>query len=601
MKRVNKFILYLLVGTIIVIPAFVNASEPRIFLPTAEHMYGEAIFASAYQKALEGKVGNALEELEETLRYDPYLVSYYLLRGYCFSLLGDYAETRRNLELYLEVKPDDPFAIGFLKEIEDRSVYLEKSLSSGISSSTKMSGPGNFRDKFDLDIFWGSSFSMPGRPSLMGNILTLCDTMNQKVWVYKKNEKGWSRYYSGKAGGQIVRALPTGGDSLVLVFSDGTFLRGSFNRKVFSEILRGNTQARSISDASFAGAGRIVLAERIMGRIFVVNISDGKTLYSWHPSSSGFEPVSLASLGPLLAVADRMGNRVFILDIQKGKEITNFNITGHPRSVEWLNSEKLLVLTEERELFELSLKDERSSRIGGAFPEAWFLFSNGQGEVLVTDTRLYRCSNIITKAEKGFLALKYPRPVSAKRGNRQNWIVEARLIHPLGRPSGTDERIFQGILGGNLIDVVETEITYDSAPIEKPSLPDPADEEFIRGPAVQLLLDPGNIPQDLASLTLFGGYALSNGIVIHLLADKVIPDLYQLRLSEATGGRMILSRDQIPDLRPCLSLNFRIAFKPSLELPGNPKASGLFITGRFANTVMEGRIPFWNGFLPFPR
>ncbi len=601
LKKVNKFMLYLLVGTLLMIPAFVHASEPHIFLPTAEHMYGEALFASAYRKALEGKVGRALGELEEALRYDPYLISYYLLRGYCFSLLGNYAETRRNLELYLEVKPDDPFAVGFLQEIEDRKVYLEESLSSGINSRVEMSDLSNLRDEFGLDLLWGSSISMPGRPTLMGNILAICDTINRKVWIYRKNEKDWSRYYSDQTEGKIVRALPTGGNNLILVFSDGTFLRGSFNRKAFSETFRGNSEGRSISDACFAGAELMALAERVMGRIFIVNISNGKTLYSWHPSSSDFEPVSLASLGPLLAVADRRGNRVFILDIQKGKEMANFSIPGHPRSVEWLNSEKFIVLTEERGLFEVSLKNGQNSSLGESFPEAWFLFRNGQGEILVTDTRLYRYNIIKAKTERGFLALKYPRPVPAKRTNRHNWIVEARLIHPLGTPSGTDDKIFQGILGGNLTEVVETEIASGSTPLETSSLPDPADEEFIRGPAMQLLLDPCDIPRDLASLTVFGGYALSNGIVIHLLADKGIPDLHQLRLSEATGGRMILSREQIPDLRPCPSFNLRIALKPSLGLPGNPKAAGLFITGRAGTMVMKGRILFWNGFLPFPR
>lgn len=600
MKKTLKFLCYMLVGTVLFFPTIVIATEPRLFLPTAEHMYGEALFTSAYRKTLEGEIISALGDLEEALRYDPYLVSYYLLRAYCFSLLGDYTRAQNNLELYLEVKTDDPFAKGFLKEINDRKVFLQESLSSGITSRIEIFNSGNFSEKFGPGLLWGPSFTIPGRPALMGNVLALCDTEKGNVWIYTREGEDWSRYYSGPAKGKILRVLPTGGKDLILVFADGTFQKGSFTNDNFTSVLHCKTDAHTLSDATLAGAHLLALADRILGKIQIVDTYSGKTVYSWKPVSSPFEPVSLSSSGPLLAIADRTGNRITVMDLISRKEICEIDIPGHPRSVEWLSSEKLVVLTEERELFEISLKEGKCSSLGTSFPEAWFLFRDGLGKVFVTDTRLFRYTEMRIIAEKGFLTLKYPRPISSKISKNHNWTVQARLIQPLGA-CREEPGIFQGILGGAIAEIVEKELPSAGTLLEPKAIPEPDDEEFIQGPVRHLLLKPEDLPEDIASLARLGGYAMSNGVVIHLLGDKELPNLPQLRLSEATGGQVILSRDQITNLKPCNSSNLRIALKPSLDLPGDPRASGLFITGRTGKMTLEGRIPFWNAFLSFPR
>lgn len=600
MQRLIRYFYCLAAGLFFLHPAMAIGAEPRLFLPTAERMYGEALFGSAYQCAVDGKVSLAIEKLDEALRYDPYLVSYYLLRAYCLSLLGNYGEALEDLQLYLEVRAEDPFATGLLREVEDKTAFLRDSLSSGISGRAVFSGSGTFRKHFGLDPVLGPSFVLPGRPAMNGNVLTLCDPEKGKIWVYTRENEKWDLHSTIPVDKKIVRVIPSGGQELILAYGDGSFQKGLFTDKGFVTLFNGNAHAPFLSDAVFHGAGLMAVADRINGKINIVDTSDGTVVYSWKPASHPFEPVALSSLGTLLAVADRAEKRVNVIDIISRKDLLEMKIPGHPRSVEWISSSNLLVLTEERNLFEVSLKEGKCSSLGRSFPESWFLFGNGRGGVYVTDTRLFRYSEFHIHTSKGFISLKYPKPLSPEFSKNHNWIVEARLIQPLGAYCGED-RIFQGILGGSLTDVAETTDLPAGPPLEPKTLPDPSYEELTQGKIKHLMLNPQILPDQIDELIAFGGYVLSNGTAVHLLGDSRLPSLEQLRLSEATGGRYILSRQQVKELRPCTTSSLRIALKPSVELPGDPRSSGLFITGRAGGMNMEGRIPFWNAFLPFPR
>ena len=601
-SRKSTGIIFCIVAWMFCLSSLVTADDSHLFLPTAERIYGETLFAAAYRDALDGKVCSSVQKLDEALKYDPYLVSYYLLKGYCASLVGDYDKAAGSIRLYLEVKANDSFAKGFLKEVEDRKAFIEESLSAGITGKPVLStSSGNFRRVSGMDVFrWPPSFSMPGRPAELGDILAMCDTSGEKIWIRKWDGRKWKRYYTGSSEGRIVRVLPVGGNSAVLVFADGRYSLGDFSRSGFTEKSKGRIGSGYVSDASFLGAGLLAVAERIPGKIYVIDLLTGKELYSWKPSSSpAFEPVSLASLGPLLAVADRSENRVFVLNLCGGEKMADFTIPGFLRGIEWLSSERLIALDESGRLFSLSLKSGKSFAIGGSFPEAWFLFKDRRGRVMVTDTRLYRYSTVSIESDKGFLALKYPKAVPDAERGCSYWMVDARVVRPLGTSGSVSsgERVFQGVLGGGVAEIKVTGISAAEDPLELAQLPDTSDEAFTSGPARQLLLRPENLPADKQSLASFCGYAFSNGIIVHILADRNLPSVEQLRFSEITGGRLILSKSQIPDLKTGLSYNLRVDLKPSIELPGDPRSSGLFVRARIGATAMEGRIPFWNAFL----
>jgi len=573
------------------------AADPSLFLPTAERAYGEKLFAAAYRNALNGKIEASEQKLEEALRYDPYMVSYYLLKGYCASLAGDYDKAAVDIGLYLEVKAKDSFARGFLKEVERRKAFIDDGLSGGITSKAEQSVPGDFRDRFGVGTFrWPILFSMPGRPAELGDVLAMCDTSDERVWIQKRHEGKWSKYCSASLKGRIIRAIPVSGDSVVMVFADGKYSVRTFGKKGFTELLNGQVGDGYVSDASFPGAGLLAVSERIPGKVHVVEMTTGKEKYSWRPLSRSFEPVSLASLGPLLAVADRGGNRVFVLDMHSGKKIAEFPVSGPLRSVEWLSSEKLVALTEDGRLFSISMKNNEVSSIGKSIPEAWFLFKSDSGRVVVADTRLYRYNIVNVNTNKGFLALKYPKSMWEEESNSHYWTVEARLIRPLNAVVDND-RIFQSILGGSIAEVQVLDAPKCTKLLEPTELPSPRDENFTGGSTKQLLLRPGNLPRDPKFLAAFAGYAFSNGVVVHLLADKELPDLHQLRFSEITGGKLILSENQKQDLKASCTYNLRMNLAPALELPGNPGSSGLFIRARMGIMALEGRIPFWNAFL----
>lgn len=578
-------------------PLVAQASEDQLSLPTSERIYGETLFASAYRMAVKGQVRESLSILDEALRWDPYMVSYYLMKGYCMYLLGDYEQAKSNVEAYLEVKSNDPFAKGFLQELDEKIRFLEKSFSVGIQSHAYTENSSGLMKGSGLDLFDKVFLRMPVRPAQKGNMLAFGDSLTEKIYIYRHSEGQWKKYFSGDAAGKIIRVIPIEQDQVLLIFSNGKISRAHIideHLEIVDEYK--NHEASSVSDASLAASKQLLVSDRIMGKVSLVDLENKTTVYSWKPGEKNFEPVSLACIGTLAAIADRQGKRIFIIDIVEGKEKQVFSINGNPRSVEWLSSEKMVVLTENGDLYEISMKDGSCNRFAHTFPEAWFIFKDGGRGLIVTDTRFYRSICIKAEVDKGFLAMKISQPAKGT-GNKEGLLeIRSRIITPLdSRERG--ERIFQGILSNNLVDVKIGNKIFDGKVSELNAEAGIKALELLPSSTSQLVIDSGYLPENLQTLKNIAGFAISNGIVIHILVKKGFPELYQVRLAEITGGRIIFSRNDILSISRAPSYSLQINQNSQLELPGSPNAGGLFVTGRDGKTKIKGRIPFWNAFL----
>jgi len=574
-------------------------AQPLLLPRAADRTKGEALFAAAYRDVLEGRIPDAMETLDEALRWDPYLVEYYLLKGYCRYLSGDYDSAEKLLRHYLEVRPRDAFALGFLEQIKNRMSLLEEVLHKGVELSPSAGPLGYFPDRVGVSVFSIDRFRVPGRPACFGDLLAFCDGSKEKAWLfeYQEAEDQWKRFYAGDAGGAVVRVLPVEKDRTFFIYEDGSILRAYVSQKGIHERQRGQTAAVDPSDAVYAAGGILVVADRVGRRILFVDAGTLEETGRWRSGEDTFEPVGLAALGRSLAVADRSGN-LFVLDLESRELLREVPIPGPVRAVEWMNSSNILVLVEGGDLYHVKpASKEPAKQVATIFPEAWFLFSVDE-HVMVADTRLYRCSTVTGHANGGTLVLREPKPVDSGTGTL--FEVTARVLSPRG--SGTrGDCLFQGVLGGYRVNIDGTLLDKqrgDMSIVPKLPVKEPLWEaDDLSNLPEAFVLDASEAPGDETWLARLGGFALSQGLTIHLLAEKALPTPQLLRLAELTGGEILLSSENTGTLEGPEKWILSLRVSDQLLMPGDGAGGGgLFIIGRSGSLRMEARFPLWNVF-----
>lgn len=574
-------------------------AQPLLLPRAADRTKGEALFASAYRDVLQGRIPGAIKTLDEALRWDPYLVEYYLLKGYCRYLLGDYQRAAELVRLYLEVRPGDAFARGFCEQIEGSMSLLEKTLREGVDLSLSVGSPGFFLDRVGLSVFSVNRFRLPGRPSAFGNLLALCDRAEEKAWLFEYNEAEdeWKRFYAGDAGGAVVRILPVERDRIFFIYEDGSILQAYVSKGRIHERQKGQTKAADLSDAVYTGGGTLVLADRVERQILFVDAKTLNVTGSWRSGEDSFEPVALAASGRFLAVVDRSGG-LFVLDIKTRELLRKVPVPGPVRAVEWVNSSNLLFLVEGGELYQLKpWLAEPAEKVATIFPEAWFLFSIGR-DVMIADTRLYRCSIVTGHASQGTLVLREPKPVDS--GNGTLFEVTARVLRPLGAGKQGDF-LFQGVLGGYRIDIDGTlvnEQEEDPSPVLRFPVEAPLwERDDLSDLPEACILDASKAPRDEAWLNKLGGFALSHGLTIHILAEEALPTPQLLRLAELTGGELILSDENTGTLGRPEKWVLSLRVSDQLLMPGGgAEGGGLYLIGRSGSLSMDDRFPLWSVF-----
>lgn len=601
--RLGRTFLALVAAGLVFLAGPAAPQQPLLLPPAADRARGEALFVEAYEKVLQGKVNGAMKDLDEALKWDPYLVEYYLLKGYCWYLLGDYEKATELLGHYLEVRPEDVFALGFLEQVENRKSMLEEVLGQGVDLYVSTGSTEYFPGSMGISVFSVGRLRMPGRPSLMGELLALCDTAREKAWLFgpagEKGERGL--IYSGPTGGPVVRVLPVERERVFFVYSDGSILRAYISEKGISERARGETGAASVSDAVYAAGDCLVLADRIEGEILFVDAETLETTGRWSPETGGFEPVALASWGPFLAAADRRNGVVRVLDLKTSRELEAIALSGPVRAVEWVNSANLLALVEGGMLYHLRpATGKPPEAVAELFPEAWFMFSSGQG-VTVADTALYRSAGIRGHAEGGTLVLANPKPVDSHGDGR--FELYARVLMPLGA-DGREEILFQGVLGGRPIEIQaalppEEDIlnrpidTLPFVPVEKALW----ELEDLSGLSEVYVLEAAGALEDVSWLSRLGSFALSQGLTINILAEKEVPSTMQVRLAELTGGNIFLSSANAGFFGKPVKWRLSVRVSDQVVLPGGGTEGGLFIMGRSGSMNVEDRFPLWSVFL----
>ncbi|MFA0888255.1 MAG: hypothetical protein ACC613_04045 [Synergistales bacterium] len=571
-----------------------GAASPSLrTLPSADRALGESLFKSATRRLNEGHFTESLQTLCEALRFDPYLVDFYLLRGTIHSLLGEEAQARKDLERYLEVRPRDPFAIGFKADLEERTAFVREFLRVGPDWPVAVSGCGPMRRDLGLD---AASLRRPLRPAWRNGLLAFGDAETGRIWVFRTHGKAWTRVFRGRLGKDLVRVLPGPDGVLLSVYRDGRGLLARPKKDGLERLREWKQGSASLSDAAWISPGWLAVSDRLRKTVRLLDPLDGRILWEWRLPAQNPEPVSLSAAGPLLAVADRKGRAVFLLDAEKRVLRGRIALPGHPRSVEWLNSGTLLVLTEEGQLFSLSHEGTRKQSLGFPFPEAWFLFPDGACSVGVADTRFTRRSRAVTVPKKGFLALRVPAPEGEENpssGEKPLRTLEGRLVRPLDA-GDRPEMILSGVFRGQAAELeVESRTTGGVFPEIPSDWTSMKSLESLRK-ATGLLLEVSRFPTETGTVARIGRFALANGITLSIRADGKSPcPLELLRLAEMTGGAVVFSEEEARRARGSEVLSLRPGRTLSQDASSPEEREGLVVLGREGGRTIEGNLPFW--------
>lgn len=576
------------------------AQEP-IRLPEAQRMYGFAAFVSAYQHAMGGEIEKALNKLERAIKLDPYMVDYYLLKGYCLYTLGKYEEAAKNLGFYLEVRDKDTFARSFMEDIRKKERYVREALAKGVQiNEIILSDIFNIWTKLGISPIRKFFPYMPTKPASLGDELVFADEIKGKLYIYRKDLETlkWKKLYSGSVGEGIVRVLPIGDMEYVLCFRDGRIKKVKLDKKKVKDVYVKDLPAGALSDAVYVGENIMAVSDFVLGKIYFLDVSSGEELFSWKPEGGlGFEPVSLDSYGPLLAIADRRSGCIYLFNAKEKKKVKRFSISCKPRSVAFLSSSEIAVLAESGALYSVPVGDGRQVRkiADKAFPEAWFLFRL-DGKVFITDTRLFRGAWLKPVVSEGYLVLKNPSR------NQDYWEFDAKMLSPFCE-CNRDEVILEGVIEGSFAEISIVNKENKGKPMlfrgGRMRLDD-KNLELLGQKGEDLVIESKALPGDLPGLIRLGCFALANGIRFFILMEDELPGVYQVRLAELTGGRLLFSKKEVDGIVYCRSdLTLKVSPSDLPSVPGMGDDSGLLILGRFGPTKVEGRLPFWSTFLSF--
>jgi hypothetical protein len=330
------------------------AAAADLTQPVIDREASEEALLRAYVYFLQNRLWNSLDELAESLKQNVYFVDAYYMRGLVFRRLGRYTDAIDAMSQYLEVRREDHRARIILDTMKSEwekiisSIVPEKA--SGVSFASH-----TINSFLRLPVY--SRLSLKGLSGL-GKIaateenIVACDTLGDKIWIFDRKGRHGIKNVAIERPAAVTPLTP----SEMLLFKESgevcrVLLDASNNAILSSE----GELGVGVVDASLIDSTLCAVADRKGGAVRFFEIPEMRQTVSWKPSDSGgsdrlFEPVAVASLGSLLAVADRGNGRIFVLDSYTLAILDNFDLEK-PRDVDWGGEGELYILDEKGVLY----------------------------------------------------------------------------------------------------------------------------------------------------------------------------------------------------------------------------------------------------------
>ncbi|GHS93101.1 hypothetical protein AGMMS50276_02610 [Synergistales bacterium] len=611
----------------------IAAEFPRAQLDESERYYTEA-----YMRFLDRDYWGASDYLERALKINTYLVDYYLLRSLIMQRIGDYGAAREALAYYMEVRPMDSTAPRILSYMISQQRYIRQfASSSSVSARWRFTKP-DILSELNMGYFRSFSATGLGKADSLGAALSVSDTLGDKVLFRSYTGGGPKTVYVESP----AAAIPMGDGTFYVITTNGdvypvissNILASSSAVRLTSEDIRASLGALTVVDVAALSMSEFAVADPVAREVAFYSFADFSRTDVWTPAPSDtamlFEPVATASYGPWLAVADRGNEQIFFLNTVN-KQITFSAPISRPRDINWSSIGELFVIGEGGELSRL-LVDFRGRKVDAIdvmetdLENAWTLFNSPDGNMYCLDVA---CANI-WKAEtlpdvelsSGFLSLSQPRIERVRSANAEseNLLLEAAVSSPFISYSGIAKKIVYAIwnertIGSNAIWNPGGRV--NKTPVflifQRPAQAGAVTPEIrsvradggidiqISLPSVWMAKDNAltNIlidssisfePDELDALTFF---CLNNGIELDIWG-RVVPTVEMIRSSALTGGKVIWSLANKPDLTPPnTSVRVSIPLPVDLSSSGYPNRSMLTIYLDVGMLHTRNWIPLW--------
>jgi hypothetical protein len=597
-------------------------------LPRAQLDESERHYTTAYQLFLDRAYWGALDYLERALRANTYLVDYYLLKGLTMGRLGDYGAGREALTYYMEVRPMDISASRILSNIIGQQRDMRRAAgTSALSARWRFARP-DIQTEFGLGIFRPYNIKGLGKVDAWGSTISLSDTLGSHVYFQSRSMRGVQRLDIEKP----AVTLPMGDSSFYVLTTSGdvfSFTAFTDDPTLLSPDKRGAVDS-TVVDAAVLSSREFATADPVAREVVFYSFATFARGGAWAPpedEASGapfFEPVALAAYGPWLAVADRGGDRVFFLNVVGGREFFSVSVP-RPRDVVWSVVGELFVIGEGGDLYRLPV-DFRSRRVEAAdvmltgMENGWALFSSPAGDVYCMDigaSTLWRGEPVPdADTSSGFLSVFRPR--IERRQSRESFVLEAALASPFVSYSKSANKVVHVVWNNKTIPSFAEWRSHAEQKTFPLLFHRPAPVGTISPALRNLIVESGadiqialpsvwNSQRDglthilIDSTLLFSQdeldalafFCLNNGVELDVWARSV-PTVEMVRTSALTGGKVIPSLTNVPDLEPPDNrLEIRVPLPRDLSSSGYPSRSMLTVYLDVGLMHTRDWIPLW--------
>jgi hypothetical protein len=588
----------------------------------------ERYYTVGYELFLDRAYWGALDYLDRALRANTYLVDYYLLRGLAMARTGDYGAGREALAYYMEVRPMDISVPRILSSLIGRQRDMRRVAgASALSARWRFSKP-DMQTEFGLGAFRPYNVRGLGKADAWGSAFCLSDTLGDSVYFHSRSMRGVQRLAIERP----VVTLPMGDGSFhVLTVSGDVFSFTAFTNDpaLLLPDRRGAIDS-AVADAAVLSAGEFAAADPIAREVAFYSFATFARRGTWSPPEDAppgaplFEPVALAAYGPWLAVADRGGERIFFVDAVGRREFFSVPVP-RPRDVLWSAFGELFVIGENGDLYRLPV-DFRSRRVEAAdvmlteIENGWTLFGSPAGNIYCMDigaSKLWKGEPVPdADMSSGFLSVYRPR--IEREENKESFVLEAVLTSPFVSYSKSAGKVVYAVWNNRTIPSF-VEWREDAGRAAVPLLfQRPAPVGTVAPPLRSLVAENGADIQialssvwemDRESLThilidstlLFSQdeldalafFCLSNGVELDVWA-RSIPTVGMVRASALTGGKVIPSLTNVPDLPPPDNrMNIRVPLPHDLSSSGYPSRSMLTVYLDVGLMQTRDWIPLW--------
>lgn len=357
-------------------PASVSWSQSAVPI-TIDREAAEQHFLKGYSDFLDNHLWNSLDSIQQARKKNTYFVDTYFLESLAYRKLGRYPEAIRAMRSYLEVRRADYRGRMILSSMEEEWGRVRRFLyPSDPDANIKFTTRRAAEILTQVNLFHPlvrDGLKGMGKASQSATLLYIPDMLGDRLWVFNQQSSSWQGQLDIASPAVVV---PLTLDEALLFQKSGDVQKLRVDEKLNKiHVQRQGSLPANVADAVAISSTTLVVADRTGGAVRFCSYPSLDEGIAWSPEEERkklFEPVALATFGPLLAVADRGNGVITVLDSYTLKVRDEFPLE-RPRDVIWGDSGELYILLEDGSFHVRFVggRDAKTEKIAQNMKNAW--------------------------------------------------------------------------------------------------------------------------------------------------------------------------------------------------------------------------------------